>query len=177
MRMPAVKISDHVKLIGEKGLVVDSRKADQLRNLGFGELQEKQFVLDAFELVFLSEKEKITVKDSKNKKIPAQKLLQRFQLKEKNFFNQFQVFHDLRMKGHSVKTGFKFGADFRVYPKGKKVGEAHTEMIVNVHSPQEKLSLTQLARFTRLAQTLHTQAILAVVDGENEVSYYSIGRL
>jgi len=125
----------------------------------------------------LLEKEKISVKDSKNKRIASEKLLQKFQKSNPNFFNQFQVFHDLRTKGHSVKTGFKFGSDFRVYPKGKRVGEAHTEMIVNVHSPQERLSLTQLARFIRLAQTLHTQAVLAVVDGENEVNYYSIARI
>lgn len=155
---------------------MDPRKADQLQNLGFGERQEKQFVLDAFELVFLLEKEKITLKDSKNKKVIAERLLQKFQQKEKNFFNQFCVYRNLRMKGHVVKTGFKFGSDFRVYPKGKKVGEAHTEMIVNVHTPSEKLSLTQLGRFIRLAQTLHTQAVLAVVDGENEVNYYSILR-
>ncbi|QQR92372.1 MAG: tRNA-intron lyase [Candidatus Iainarchaeum archaeon] len=175
--MASAKISDVVKLMGEKGLVMDPRKADQLRNGGFGENKEKQFVLDAFELVFLLEKEKISVKDSKNKRIASEKLLQKFQKSNPNFFNQFQVFHDLRTKGHSVKTGFKFGSDFRVYPKGKRVGEAHTEMIVNVHSPQERLSLTQLARFIRLAQTLHTQAVLAVVDGENEVNYYSIARI
>ena len=134
-------------------------------------------VLDAFELVFLVEKEKAVVKDSKNKKINAEKLLQRFQKVNPNFFNHFQVFRDLRGKGHCVKTGFKFGADFRVYPKGKRVGEAHTEMVVNVHSPQEKLSLTQMGRFIRLAQTLKTKAVLAVVDGENHVNYYALERI
>lgn len=170
-------MSDAVKLVGEKGIVSDSRKADQLRNLGFGEREEKQLVLDAFELVFLVEKEKIVVKDSKNKKMNAEKLLQKFQQKNPSFFNQFQVFKDLRGKGHCVKTGFKFGAEFRVYPKGKKVGEAHTEMVVNVHTPQEKISLTQLGRFIRLAQTLKTKAVIAVVDGENHVNYYALERV
>ncbi len=174
--MPS-KISDVVILVGEKGLVHDPRKTDQLRNLGFGEVQEKRLVLDAFELVFLVEKQKIIVKDAKNKKMQAERLLQKFQKTNTNFFNQYSVFKELRSRGHVVKTGFKFGADFRVYPKGKKVGEAHTEMIVNVHAPQDKMTLTQMARFIRLAQTLHTQAVLAIVDGENSVNYYSIGRV
>jgi tRNA-intron endonuclease len=175
--MPAQKMVDTVKLVGEKGIVADSRKADQLMNLGFGERKEKQLVLDAFEVVFLAEKEKILVKDSKNKKMNVEKLLQKFQKTNPNFFNHFCVFNDLRGKGHVVKTGFKFGADFRVYPKGKRVGEAHTQMVVNVHTPQEKLSATQWGRFVRLAQTLRTQAVLAVVDGENQVNYYTIARV
>ena len=172
----ASQISDAVKLVGEKGLVIDSRKADQLHNLGFGEREEKQLVLDTFETVFLAEKKRIAVKDSKNKKVNAEKLILKFQQKNPNFFNHFQVFKDLKVSGHVVKTGFKFGADFRVYPKGKKVGQAHTEMIVNVHTPQEKFSATQLARFVRMAQTLHTQAVIAVVDGENGVNYFAIAR-
>lgn len=171
------KISDVVKLVGEKALVQDSRKMDQLSNLGFGERQGNQLVLDAFEVVFLAEKEKIIVKDAKNKKMSAEKLVQRFQKANPNFFNQLQAFRELRMRGHVVKTGFKFGADFRVYPKGKNVGAAHTEMIVNVHAPQDKMTLTQMARFIRLAQTLHTQAVFAVVDGENNVNYYTTARV
>ena len=40
------------------------------------------------------------------------------------------VFRDLRQKGYIVKTALKFGAEFRVYEPGKKIGQDHAKWIL-----------------------------------------------
>ena len=46
---------------------------------------------------------------------------------DKQFYSKQKVHEDLREKGYCIKTGLKFGFDFRVYPRGKKNGgSTHT---------------------------------------------------
>jgi len=42
---------------------------------------------------------------------------------DKKFYSKLIVYRDLRERGFVVKTGYKFGFDLRVYPRGKKPGE------------------------------------------------------
>jgi tRNA-intron lyase len=71
----------------------------------------------------------------------------------------------------------KFGFDFRVYPKGKKMGESHTQYVIHVAPESERLSMPSISRMTRLSGNIHTTVLIAVVDREDEVNYYSLGRL
>ncbi|MBU0635416.1 tRNA-intron lyase [Candidatus Micrarchaeota archaeon] len=97
--------------------------------------------------------------------------------RESGFYKKFVVFKELREKGFVVKTGFKFGFDFRVYPRGKRPGEAHSQWVIEVKNQEEKMKMPELSRFVRMAQTLHTKALLAIVDAENEINYYELSRL
>jgi len=97
-------------------------------------------------------------------------------IKIKNFYSKSLVFSNIRESGHVVKTGLKFGFDFRIYPKGKKMGKSHSEFGINVVSENEKLSMTQISRITRLAGNIHITAVIAVVDRENDINYYLLNR-
>jgi len=46
----------------------------------------------------------------------------------------------LRDKGYVVKTALKFGADFRVYEKGRTPDEEHAKWIVFVEHESNKFS-------------------------------------
>jgi len=87
------------------------------------------------------------------------------------------VFKDMRDRGYVIKTGFKFGTHFRVYPRGKKPGEAHTEFTVQVMPEEKRLEVTDISRLVRLARAIRTRLVLAVVDSENEIVYYEIKRI
>ncbi|MFH0715127.1 MAG: tRNA-intron lyase, partial [Candidatus Diapherotrites archaeon] len=128
------------------------------------------------EAVYLLEKENIEIEDKKGKKI-GEKEVHKVALKEKKFSQKYAVFKDLKERGFCVKTGFKFGFDFRVYPRGKKPGEAHSQWVVSVHSQSEKFSLPELSRMIRLAGNLKTKLLMAVVDAEHQVSFYEAGRI
>ena len=165
-------------LIDDKVLCRDKRLGDTLRQRGFGEQRERELVFDLFEGLYLSEKEKFGIADSKTgKAIEEEELVKYASKKIKNFFLKYQVFRDLRERGFVVKTGFKFGFDFRVYPRGKKPGEAHSQWCINVTSQDDKYNFIEMSRMVRLAQNLKTKLLNAVVDSENEINYYEVVRV
>lgn len=161
---------------GNKVIVSEKEFKDHLTTKGFGERKEKELVLDLFEALYLLTKEKLLIEDVKGKKLNEKQLLARALEEDKNFYSAFQVFVDLRNKGYVVKTGFKFGFPFRVYPKGKKVGEAHSAFVVMLASQEKSLSMPQLSRAVRLAGNLNTKLLIAVIDSENDINYYEVSR-
>ena len=164
-------------LIQNKAIVEKKRKQSQLQQKGFGERAEGEFVLDLHEALYLLEKKKISLKDSDGKKVSKKKLVSHASRREKNFYNKFVVYRNLRDRGFCTKTGFKFGFDFRVYPRGKKPGQAHTQWVVHVATQSERFSAPELSRMVRLSGNIRTQMLIAVVDSENDINYYRVERI
>ena len=162
-------------ILDKKTVVLDKRLQDQLHSKGFGERSHSEYILDPFESLYLLEKDKLKIA-KKSKILSFNQLMHEFSDKHKEFYPQFVVFRDLRDKGFVVRTGFKFGFDFRVYPKGKNPGEGHSEYVVQVIKQSEKFSMPSLSRMVRMSGTLHTKLLMAVIDSENDINYYSIQR-
>jgi len=165
-------------LVDDKVILRDRKLADRLRQRGFGEQKSNELVFDLFEALYLLENGKIEIDSTKDrKKINAEELIKYASKKIKNFYLKYQVFNDLRERGFVVKTGFKFGFDFRVYPRGKKPGEAHSQWCINVTAQQDRYNFIELSRMVRLAGNLKTKLLNAVVDSENEINYYEMTRI
>lgn len=170
-------------LSGEKVVVEGQRSADQLREKGFGENAKGEYVLDLHEALLLMEKKKLNLfrlegrKGSRKSKVSPKALRATAEGMDKHFYRNHVVYSDLRERGFVVKTGFKFGFDFRVYPRGKKPGEEHTQWVVQVASQNDKMTAKQLSRAVRLSGNLKTRMLQAVVDAENDVNYYEISRI
>ena len=164
------------ELIQNKVIVDEKKKRDQLMQKGFGEKQGKELVLDLKEGLFLLEKKKIDVKKA-GKKLSAKKLREYAAAREARFYSKYIVFKDLRERGYCVKTGFKFGFDFRVYPRGKRPGQAHSKQVIKVFTQDDGKSMIELSRMVRLSGNIKTIFTAAVVDSENDVNYYTIQRI
>lgn len=164
------------ELVENKVIVGQKRKRDQLITKGFGERIDKELVLDLKEALYLAEKKKLDVKKGK-KKVSAKKLLELGEKEDPGFYSKFLVFRDLRDRGFVVKTGYKFGFDLRVYPRGKKPGEAHSKWVVNVCSQDCKFAMPEISRMVRLSGNLNTTVLQAVVDAENDINYYEVKRI
>ncbi|MBU1931051.1 tRNA-intron lyase [Candidatus Micrarchaeota archaeon] len=171
-----MKAQNTAELVENKIIVEERSSMDRLWQKGFGEKKSSHLILDVKEALFLLEKKKIAIKKN-GKAISKKKLLAVGTRRESGFYKKFVVFKELREKGFVVKTGFKFGFDFRVYPRGKRPGEAHSQWVIEVKNQEEKMKMPELSRFVRMAQTLHTKALLAIVDAENEINYYELSRL
>lgn len=89
--------------------------------------------------------------------------------KDENFYLKYMVYRDLKNRGLIVETGFKFGADFRVYERG--VNE-HAKYLVNVFPEEYKCSFSELSRAVRLTKGVNKNLILALVDGDGCIIYY-----
>ena len=101
---------------------------------------------------------------------------------DKRFPHKYRVYEDLRERGLLVRTGFKFGCDFRVYErgvqlkKGPKSAKEHTKWIVFSVSEDFTMSFAELSRSVRLAHNIRARMLWAVVDSESDVTYYAITR-
>lgn len=98
------------------------------------------------------------------------------------FVHRYRVYEDLRERGLLVRTGFKFGCDFRVYErgvqlkKGPKAAREHTKWIVFSVPEDFTQSFQELSRAVRLAHNIRARMLWAVVDNEGDVTYYQITR-
>jgi tRNA-intron endonuclease len=165
-------------------IVWDKNKFNELQESGFGKLLEDRSELSLVEAMFLIEKKKLKVRLEGKKRGMKKKDFYDYAMEtEKNFHARFIVYSDLRERGFVVKTGFKFGCDFRVYGRGVKIKKGpkapheHTKWVVHAIPEEFNCSFPELSRAVRLAQNIRTEMIWAIVDSENDVTYYSIKRI
>ena len=160
-------------LIGETISTNESEAFSLYKKSSFGEPVGEKIQYTLPEAMFLAEKGKIEIY-SNDKKLPKDKLLKKFQTIDKKFSIKYPVFKDLREKGYVVKTALKFGADFRVYEKGRRPGKSHAKWIVFTDRETNKTSWQEFSAKNRVAHSTKKRLLLAIVDEESDVSYYEI---
>ncbi len=148
-----------------------SNEANELyQKSRFGEVVRDKYQYSLVEGLYLIEKKKMQVKDSKNKVIKAKDFMKK--VKNKDFFVRYNVFRDLRNRGYIVKTALKFRADFRVYDRGIKPGEDHAKWIVYPVHEAGKLTWYEFSAKNRVAHSTRKNLLLGIVDDEGDVTYY-----
>ena len=60
--------------------------------------------------------------------------------------------------------------------KGPKAPYEHTKFVVHVVEEEAAFSLPEMARAVRLAHNIRARFVWAVVDKENDITYYQITR-
>ena len=101
---------------------------------------------------------------------------------DRRFPHRYRVYEDLRERGLLVRTGFKFGCDYRVYErgvqlkKGPKGAKEHTKWIVYCVPEDFTMSFQELSRSVRLAHNIRAKMLWAIVDNEGDCTYYTIVR-
>jgi tRNA-intron endonuclease len=163
-------------LSGTKVLVGDPTLKSWLKEKEFGEERGSRHELSLIEALFLIENKKLEVKKGE-KTLSFEDLLKIGNKLEKDFYAKFSVFRDLRSRGLLVRTGFKFGSDFRVYERGKKLKGGHSKFLVHVIPEEYECSFPELARAVRVANTVNKKMIFAIVDEEGDISYYLVDRV
>lgn len=157
-----------VNLVGNLFSLEES-EWQSLHSKGFGEKVDSVFCLNVYEVLFLLEKRKIEVFSSSGKKMyEFSEILKKFKID----FNVFLVFSDLIKKGYNVKSGFRYGVEFRVYKKGVSVGEEHSIWLVKVLAHNNKILTSDYASFNRVAHSTKKKVLFAVCDVESCVTYF-----
>ncbi|MFH1917314.1 MAG: tRNA-intron lyase [Nanoarchaeota archaeon] len=130
--------------------------------------------LSLLEGLYLKEKGKIIILDSRGKDISADLFLKKAKRQEANFWTKYCVFKDFRNRGYIIKTALKFGADFRVYDRGVKPGEDHAKWVVFPVREGETLTWYDFAAKNRVAHSTKKRLLIGIVDEEGDVTYYEI---
>ena len=139
----------------------------------FGEPTGEKIQYTITETIYLLEKKKLEI-ISKGKTLEKEQAIKKLQKLDKRISSKYPVFKDLRDKGYIVKTALKFGADFRVYEKGKKPGNAHAKWVIFTDTEANKLTWQEFAAKNRVAHSTKKKLLLAILDEENDVSYYEV---
>lgn len=161
---------------GEKVITESSDEAREFYNQSrFGDITENGKVeLSLLEALYLMEKGKLMVKIDSGKQLDFESYLKRARKVEPTFWIRYCVFRDMRNRGYIIKTALKFGADFRVYDRGVKPGEDHAKWIVFPVHEGSTLTWHDFSAKNRVAHSTKKKLLLAIVDDENDVTYYQV---
>ena len=164
----------------DKVMVFD--KFEQVYEPGYyGKELDNRLELSLIEACLLLKRERIRVL-KKKKPMSFSDLYEHACSVDKRFPERFRVYEDLRERGLLVRTGYKFGCDFRVYErgvqlkKGPKAAKEHTKWIVFCVSEDYSCSFQELSRAVRLAHNIRARMLWAIVDNEGDCTYLQITR-
>ncbi|MDP3699062.1 MAG: tRNA-intron lyase [Nanoarchaeota archaeon] len=163
-------------LAGERVITESSDDAREFYNQSrFGTLNEGGKVeLSLLEALYLLERERLLIKSESGKVLPFELYVKKARKVEPNFWIRYVVFRDMRNRGYIIKTALKFGADFRVYDRGVKPGEDHAKWIVFPVHEASVFTWHEFSAKNRVAHSTKKRLLLAIVDDENDVTYYQV---
>ena len=158
----------------ERVLTESSDNSRELYNQSrYGELLEDGRVhLSLIEALYLMEKKKLLVYDSKNREINFESLLKKSQKVEPNFWVRYCVYKDIRNRGYIIKTALKFGADFRIYDRGVKPGEDHARWVVFPVHEGSSLTWYEFSAKNRVAHSTKKRLLIGCVDNEGDTTFW-----
>lgn len=152
-------------------------------DLYYGKEVDGHLDLAPVEAMHLVERGELDVVDD-GEAVGEDDLFDLFVDREDEFPEKYAAYRDLRERGYIVKSGFKFGAHFRVYPRGvnpykegPKEQSEHTKWVVHAVTADDDFTFTDVSRAVRLAQNIRATMLWAVVDAEQEVTYYRVDHM
>ncbi len=159
------------ELSGDQVIVRDGNIAKIHEKSHYGNMTEEGLQLSIIEALYLMEKGKLEVNiDSED--VTIEKLIKI--IREQRSFTNYIVYRDLRNRGYIVKTGFKYGSEFRLYERGKSPGDGHSDYLVKVANENSQFMMSDLSSYVRVAHGVNKKLLFAVVDDENDITYYNV---
>jgi tRNA-intron endonuclease, archaea type len=154
--------------------IQDSRSQDQLRNKGFGDKDDNNYLLETYEALYLLYLNKLII--TNGSVVSFSDLLKQVLRYDKDIVTKFLVYRDLRSRGYVAKEGFGFGADFRVYEKGG-YEKKQAKFVVFCVNEGVNVNVGELSKNVREIETMGKSAIAAVVERRGEVIYYKLSNM
>jgi tRNA-intron endonuclease, archaea type len=162
------------ELIGELVIIKDKKAVALSEKSHYGKFNQDELQLSLMEAFYLQEKGKITILDKKNQDKAISLDEMRELIQDKDLIYRYMVYRDLRNRGYIVKTGFKYGSEFRLYERGKSPGDGHSDFVVKVVTENQDISVLDFSSYVRVAHGVNKKLLLAVVDDEQDITYYNV---
>jgi len=162
-------------LLKNRVIIFDKEVSKNLHEKEFyGKPFGKGLQLSLVESMYLFEKGIVDIQKEDGKKISKEKLEKIIFKLQPDFKSRLVVFKDLKNRGLIVKTGFKFGAHFRVYTS--KPDDTHAEYLIHVVDKGFRSTWAEVSRAVRLAHSVNKEIIFARVDLD-KIDFIVFGRL
>ena len=162
-------------LIKNQIMVLNPDSQRDLEQKGYGEFEKNKFYLKSFESLYLLYTEALTLFKGKNK-IDFDSLMQICKKIDEGILTKFLVYRDLRTRGYTVKDGFGFDSDFRVYSKGD-FGEKGAKFLVFGLSEGKQEKIGKFQKKIGEIIKMGKEPIIAVIERRGEIIYYKITQM
>ena len=159
-------------LIKNQIMVLNPDSQKDLEQKGYGEFEKNKFYLKSFESLYLLYTGALALLKGKNK-IDFDSLMQICKKIDEGILTKFLVYRDLRTRGYTVKDGFGFGSDFRVYGKGD-FGEKGAKFLVFGLSEGKQERIGKFQKKIEEIIKMGKEPIIAVIERRGEIIYYKI---
>ena len=159
---------------GLKILVTETRFQDQLRNKGFGEKEDSEYLLKPYEALYLIHTKRLVLK-SKKDDLDFDSLIELILKYDKDILTRFLIYRDLRSRGYIAKEGFGFGDDFRVYERGEFEKKPSKYIVfgmnegVNIKANNFSSAIEQIRKMGK-------DAVIAVIERRGGIIYYKVSK-
>ena len=162
----------HGVLIKNQTMVLNPDSQKDLEQKGYGEFEKNKFYLKSFESLYLLYTGTLTLLKGK-KKVDFDSLMQICKKNDESILTKFLVYRDLRTRGYTVKDGFGFDSDFRVYSKGD-FGEKGAKFLVFGLSEGKQEKIGKFQKKIEEIIKMGKEPIIAVIERRGEIIYYKI---
>ena len=159
-------------LIKNRAVVLEPNLQQQLKQKGYGEMDQSKLFLKPFESLYLLFTSRLTIFRGK-KNIDFDSFLKICKKHDKDILTKFLVYRDLRNRGYTVKDGLDFGSDFRVYAKPFSP-KSSSQLLVFGFKEGKHEKISKLQKKVEDITKIGKEPIIAVVQRQGEIIYYKV---
>lgn len=95
-------------------------------------------------------------------------------IKGYDLYGKYIVYRDLKDRGYVIKTGFKYGTEFRLYNRGGGPGQGHSDYLVKIIFENYDINALDFASYVRVSHGVNKKLLLAIVDEDFDITYYNV---
>ncbi len=162
-------------LIKNQTIILEPNRQQELERKGYGEMEKDKLFLKPFESLYLLYTGRLALFKGKNN-IDFDSFLQICKKQHVDILTKFLVYRDLRNKGYTVKDGFGFGSDFRVYERGDFGQKGAKFLIFGLNEGQQEKMGNLQKKIEEITQ-MGKEPIIAVIERRGEIIYYKVNRM
>ena len=137
----------------------------------FGKIESDFLHLSLIEACYLQEKGRLDIYEE-DVKCSVGYLIDL--LKGQELYGKYVVYRDLKDRGYVIKTGFKYGTEFRLYNRGGGPGQGHSYYLVKIIFENYDINALDFASYVRVSHGVNKKLLLAIVDEDFDITYYNI---
>ena len=146
------------------------------KELAYGSRVGDRLELSLLEAAYLCSEGQLSLRDSKSgRPVPLESLERRARRLDRLFFERLAAYRELRGRSLVVKTGFKYGAHFRAYPRSPE--HSHARYLVQAAPATHIASWVEVAGGVRVAQGVRKEFLVAGVRPDAQVRFLSLERI
>ena len=146
------------------------------RELAYGSRVGDRLELSLIEAAYLAASGQLTLRDAPSgRAIPLERIERRARKLDPRFTERLAAYRDLRGRHLVVKTGFKYGAHFRAYPRNP--ANAHARYLIQAVPTDHVAPWPEVAGGVRVAQGVRKEFLVAGVAADASVRFLALERI